>query len=98
MFVNLFCYMDALLSIAQIYCILFTYLLQKMKGFNCCFMIVLGRNMSGLFLTALCERKKCFLFKAFQRRETLKMYFTLSAHSAHANRKETGKNRKVKLA
>lgn len=71
---------------------------QQMKGFNCCVMIELGRNTSGLFLTALCQRKRCLLFKAFQNRETLKMYFTLSAHSAHENRNETGKNRKVKLA
>lgn len=63
--------MDTLTWIAQVYCILFISLLQKMKGFNC-FMIVLGRNMSGLFLTALCQRKRCLLFKAFPSRETLK--------------------------
>lgn len=63
--------METLICIAQVYHILFISLLQKMKGFNC-FMIVLGRNMSGLFLTALCQRKRCLLFKAFPSRETLK--------------------------
>lgn len=57
---------------STVYCILFISLLQQMKCFNCCFTIVLGRNASGLFLTALCQRKRCLLFKAFQSRETLK--------------------------
>lgn len=52
--------------------------------------------MSGLFLRASCQRRRHL--SRLQNRETFTTYYTSSAHYAHANRNETGKNRKVKLA